>query len=443
MTRRTSVLSAKILDNQCTRAGFLCSARRLWGGPPGPRLAPRPASVAAKPLCGAGNHARSRLSAGQPARTKACGHILLCTLFALTAINATAEPPLQRTSGNYLVTLRPPADGIFAREEAQIEFHIEDTSRPDPLTGNTPVIRAHVEVTIDMPSMSGMPPFRETAHAEDVPGDYGVHPVLAHGGDYLMHVAAEPPGAPAFKVDFPIAVQDATDALKRKRQPPRFLLDLTTTPKTPKPGEPVDLRLIIRDRETPKTAITEFDRAHDEVMHLVIVRDDLTGFAHEHPVLGTDGTFTLRYQFPKAGEYRLFADVAPKNAGAQVLPARIKVAGKVTRAPFEPRPALQEIDGMHIQLKTVIVPVKRTTEICFTVDPATGLQPYLGARAHLISIHEDASTYVHAHADESTPAAAGALNFNARFPQPGHYHGWIQFRRDGRLITADFTIEAK
>jgi hypothetical protein len=35
-----------------------------------------------------------------------------------------------------------------------------------------------------MPAMSGMPKFAEAAQAEDTPGDYGIHPTFAHGGEY-------------------------------------------------------------------------------------------------------------------------------------------------------------------------------------------------------------------------------------------------------------------
>jgi hypothetical protein len=42
-----------------------------------------------------------------------------------------------------------------------------------------------------MPAMSGMPKFAEAAQAEDTPGDYGIHPTFAHGGEY-RHTARGP-----------------------------------------------------------------------------------------------------------------------------------------------------------------------------------------------------------------------------------------------------------
>jgi hypothetical protein len=369
---------------------------------------------------------------------------LLCVLISTGQLGLAAESSLlQRSAGKYLITLRPPADGIYAQEETEIEFRIVDTSRDDPLTGSVPVIRAQIGVGIEMPSMPSMPAFHELAHPEGVPGDFGVHPTFAHGGDYVMRLSVTPPEDRAFQVEFPISVQDASSARNRKHTPPRFSLELSASPKTPKSGEPVDLRLTVRDREKPKEVFNQFERAHEEFMHLVIVRDDLREFAHEHPALGNDGAFVLRYQFKAAGEYRLFADVAPRNAGSQVLMAKLKVAGKTSPpVAFEPRSTIQEIDGLRIELKTHAVAAKRTSEVAFTVEPATGLQPYLGARAHLIAIHQDAVTFVHAHPDESQPAD-GNFGFLGRFPRPGQYRIWIQFKRNDRLVTGEFTLEAK
>jgi hypothetical protein len=369
---------------------------------------------------------------------------LLCVLISTCQFTMAAESShLQRNAGKYLITLRPPADGVYAQEETEIEFRIVDTSRDDPLTGAVPVIRAQINVVIEMPSMPGMPAFQELAHSEGVPGDFGVHPTFAHGGEYVMRLSVTPPEDRAFQVEFPINVQDASSARNRKHTPPRFSLELSASPKTPKPGEPVELRLMVRDREKPKDVFNQFERAHEEFMHLVIVRVDLREFAHEHPALGPDGAFVMRYRFNTAGEYHLFADVAPRNAGSQVLTTKIKVAGKASAsAAFEPRPTTQEIDGLRIELKTHAVAAKRTTEVVFTVDPATGLQPYLGARAHLIGIHRDAATFVHAHPDESRHSN-GNFAFLGRFPQTGQYRIWIQFKRNDRLVTGEFTLEAK
>jgi hypothetical protein len=381
-------------------------------------------------------------SSAEHAQAKACATqraVLAIALTLVAPVLSVAQESLQRTAGHYQVTLRLPPEGVYAQEETEIEFRLEDTSRADPLTGYSPVIRAAIAVSVTMPAMSDMPPFQETAHAEDVPGDYGVHPTFAHGGDYVMRMNVTPPEGPPFQVEFPIAVQDAATGPKRKHPPPRFTLEVTSSPKTPKLDEESTLHFTVRDRERPKEALLQFDRFHEQLMHLVIVRNDLEGFTHEHPTLSEAGVFELHYRFAAAGEYHLFADVAPKGAGSQVLMAKLIVAGKPSRSPSpQRRPKTQEIDGIRIQLESDSVPAGKTAPVCFSVEPSTGLQPYLGARAHLIAIHQDALTFVHAHPDETKPGFV----FQARFPKPGLYRVWLQFKRNGQLITAEFTIQA-
>jgi hypothetical protein len=351
--------------------------------------------------------------------------ILLCIL----AIGCqAAASDLQRSAGKYAVTLRLPPDGLYAREEMEIELRIEDTSRVDPLLGATPVIRARVECTIDMPAMPRMPKVDEVAHAEGVPGEYGVHPTFAHGGDYVLHVAAAPPEDQPFQVEFALRVLDAEAARKHKPKPARFQMELAAAPKTPVAGKAAELKFVIRDREAPGSVYSTFERMHEKLLHLVIVRSDLAEFAHEHPELGPDGIFRLNYAFASGGEYHLFAQVAPKGAGAQVLMAKLRVSGKVTPATA---PAAAEFAP---------VATGRMVTLRFPL-PVADLELYLGAKGHLILIHKDALTFVHSHPDENITGGT-ELPFLARLPKPGIYHGWLQFQQQGKIMTRAFQMQA-
>ena len=293
---------------------------------------------------------------------------LLCIpIYILATAGPAAASELQRSAGKYAVTLRLPPDGLYAREEMEIELRIEDSSRVDPLLGATPVIRARVECVIDMPAMPGMPKVQETAHAEGVPGEYGVHPTFAHGGEYVLHVSAEPPEDKPFQVEFTLKVMDAEAARKHKPKPARFSLELSSAPKTPAAGQPAALTFVIRDREAPGSVYSTFERVHEKLLHLVIVRTDLAEFAHEHPELGADGVFSLNYAFRSGGEYHLFAEMAPKGAGAQVMMAKLRVSGKSTPA--------------NVPAAADFAPVQtgRMVTLHFPA-PVAELEPYLGAR---------------------------------------------------------------
>jgi hypothetical protein len=270
-----------------------------------------------------------------------------------------------------------------------------------------------------------------------VPGDYGIHPTFAHGGDFRLRIVVHPPAAEAFTVEFPLQVGDASQGAKRKAQPPRFRLEIATEPKKPKAGQPVALSLVVHDRDNG--IVRQFDTMHERFLHLVLVRRDLAHFRHEHPPMDPDGTFRLSYTFPSAGEYRLFADVAPKGAGAQILSAHLNVAGGGDAAD-EAEPADTKVDVVS----TAALPVRKTVPIEFRVrDAKSGetppdLQPYLGVAGHLMLLYEDAATFVHVH-----PGDDGSLRFLARFPKAGAYRGWLQLQRAGAVRTFEFVFHAE
>jgi len=325
----------------------------------------------------------------------------------------------------------------------EIEMRVEDTSRVDPVQGAAPVIRARIECSIGMPAMPGMPKYDEVAHIEGVPGEYGIHPTFAHGGTYLLRAAVTTAEGETFQREFNLAVQDAEAARKHKPKPARFQLELSAAPKTPQAGQPAELQLTIRDRENPGAVYSNFEIMHEKLLHLIIVRNDLTRFAHEHPEMGTDGTFRLKYAFPSGGEYHLFAEAAPRGAGSQLMMAKLKVSG--SKGSAADAPATGNL-GIEMIPPSTPVPSRRMVTLGFALrEPATrapvgDLEPYLGAQGHLILIHQDGVTFVHSHPDEISQA--GTIPFLARLPKPGRYRGWLQVKRKGVVVTNQFQLEA-
>lgn len=366
---------------------------------------------------------------------------------------ATAQP-LEQKSGKYAVTLRLPPGGVFADEEAQIEFRLVDASAEDPVLGAPGVIRAKIEATITMPAMASMPSYRETAHAESVPGEYGVHPSFPHGGAYLLTLDIAPPGDQPFTVSFPFRVGDA-DPL-RPPAPKPFFVEVSAKPDAPRAGEEADIHFVIRDRTNPKAIVRDFDIAHTKIFHLLIVRDDLGEFAHEHPEQLPDGSFHLRFAFPTEGTYHLFADVAPRARGSQVLMGTLEV--KPAKSAPKPAPFVvgqadtgltKVVDGIKVTLTPQPGFVTRQQTIwsfelvdASTGKPITDLEPYLGAMGHMILVHEDGTTFVHCHPDETASTAGGQVPFIVRLPKPGRYRAWAQFQRGGRVSTFDFVVSA-
>ena len=160
--------------------------------------------------------------------------------------------------------------------------------------------------------------------------------------------------------------------------------------------------------------------------------------------------------FPAGGDYRLFADVAPKGAGSQVLSVPLKVTGAkpAWNTALTPTPLTTTVDGITatLDIANKILPIGRTIPVGFKLTdsaskPITDLEPYLGAFGHLILIHQDGQTFVHSHPMEDDAglalSKAGTVVFNARFPKPGRYKAWGQFQRAGKVITVPFVFDVK
>lgn len=387
--------------------------------------------------------------------------------FALLAQAAQAEPSLRQTAGRYVVELRLPAEGLVAGEENALEFLVQDTKGADPATGPAPVLRARLRGEVDMPEMPGMAKFEDVAHAEGIPGVYGVHPTFPHGGAYRLRISLlprdqqtlgiAPADAEPFLVEFPLTVADS--GAGRRTSPVRpYSLDVATSVKAPREREPVDLSLTVRlENSLERRPATEFDPSHERLLHLFLVRSDLGAFAHEHPSLGEGGVFRLTHTFPTAGRWWVFADTAPKGAGSQILRGRVVVRG----AAFEPFDLAKEAasgrafedttEGVVARLELPVggLVTRRTLTLVVSLRDTAGravgdLEPYLGAIGHLMAIHQDGETFVHSHPDEREPGTGrdGRIPFLARFPKPGLYRAWLQFQRGGRVHTARFVVEA-
>ena len=372
-------------------------------------------------------------------------------LALLTAPSFAADGPANpvQKAGHYAVELRLPPGGVVAGTEVDLEFRVTDTDRDDPIQGAAPVVRATVAATATMPIMPGMPPARPKIHAEGVPGDYGLVATFPHGGDYRLTLTITPLRAAPFTVAFPLSVRDAGDGPRRAPQPPAYTL--AVAPATPPvAGQPSNLIFTITGRDGKP--VTQFDEVHTRLIHLVIVRRDLQVFSHEHPTFNpATGTFSLTYTFPTAGDWRLFADMAPRGAGGQVAAASLRVDGTGGGAASAPlvAQARSSVGDMTLALSDTAPLARRTLPLHFTLrdganKPITNLEPWLGAIAHLILITGDATTFVHCHPDETDPASGhnGTLTFLARFPRPGVYKGWVQFQRAGKIVTLPFVVRA-
>ncbi|MFE7564205.1 hypothetical protein [Kitasatospora sp. NPDC057500] len=212
-------------------------------------------------------------------------------------------------------------------------------------------------------------------------------------------------------------------------------------------GAPAELRFRILGADG--SPVTGYRPAHEKELHLIVAPRDLATFQHLHPVRAADGTWSAPLALPAAGEYRVFADFTPADAAEGLtLGADLHAAGELRPAPLPRTGRSVTVDGYTVTLDGELTP-GRAGQLTLTVArdgrPVTDLQPYLGAAGHLVALRAGDLAYLHVHPDGHLPegaAAAGgpAITFTTTAPSGGEYRLFLDFRHQGAVHTAAFTL---
>ncbi|WP_425247685.1 hypothetical protein [Streptomyces sp. NEAU-NA10] len=214
-------------------------------------------------------------------------------------------------------------------------------------------------------------------------------------------------------------------------------------------GQPTDLRFTIRDGDG--RAVTAYRREHDKELHLILASRDLVTYRHLHPTRAADGTWSIPVNLPRAGGYRVFADFTPEAEGAENLTLGADLAAS---GPYEPKDlpapgATARTDGYEVELDGTLRP-GTAGELKLTVSrdgrPVTDLQPYLGAYGHLVALRSGDLAYLHVHpggepGDGVTRPGPG-ISFTATAPSSGTYRLFLDFKHEGSVHTAAFTVRS-
>jgi hypothetical protein len=225
-----------------------------------------------------------------------------------------------------------------------------------------------------------------------------------------------------------------------------YLLSPVTAPAAVEKAGTLSLQILDANGE----AITRFVASHERKLHLIVVRTDGTQFRHVHPIMDTDGTWSLPWDWAEAGTYRVYADFVPaKDAAGETvtLTRTVEVAGQFAPSPTEPS-ATALVGGFTVELTGGVVP-GTTSQLSFQVfknaKPVTSLQPYLGAFGHLVALREGDLAYLHVHPEGEEPAAGELsgpeIEFAAEAPTPGRYLLYLDFQVDGQIHTAPFVVD--
>ena len=244
--------------------------------------------------------------------------------------------------------------------------------------------------------------------------------------------------------------------LKQQQQNPGVSYDVNLhyDPQIPEAGKPTKLAVYITEQPSGDI-IHEFETIHDKLIHLIIVGEDLSYFAHIHPTLeDSKNAFTIFHAFPEAGKYKLWIDFKPKNGGQAIVAFNSNVTGKPIHKPIpitNDKQYSKEIDGKYQISLTLPKEIRANTDvdIAFGISnvighPITDLEPLMGAGGHSVIISDDIQEFLHVHPIEevdSTWKGGPTVHFKTSFPNPGLYKVWGQFQHQGRIITPDFVLE--
>jgi hypothetical protein len=267
---------------------------------------------------------------------------------------------------------------------------------------------------------------------------FGVGTALGSaGGDVAEHSQphqAEPTtGAPdAVAAELPAGLSSAEGG---------YTLELAQTQANT--GKQIPLRFRITD--ATGAPVRRYVESHEKLLHLIVVRRDMVGYQHVHPILDGSGTWGVPVDL-SAGDYRVFADFVPAGGEGLTLGADLHVAGRYDPQALPVAATTDTVDGYTVTLSgapkandssSLVLSVSRNGK------PVTDLQPYLGAYGHLVALRASDLAYLHVHPmgepGDGTIPAGPEIGFHTTFPSNGDYRLFLDFKHGNVVRTAEFT----
>jgi hypothetical protein len=181
--------------------------------------------------------------------------------------------------------------------------------------------------------------------------------------------------------------------------------------------------------------VTEYAEAHGALLHVVVVRPDLSDFEHTHPTIGPDGSWTVATEGP--GPWHLVFESTPIADGTPVAEPIIVTANVddeigVDAVPLPPTDDTVEVDGLLVTRDGFDFVVTNAD-----ASAATDLEPYLEQVAHLVALRQGDLAFRHLHPLASAPAT---FDFGEGLTEPGTYRLFLQFGHAGEVVTVPFTV---
>ena len=247
-------------------------------------------------------------------------------------------------------------------------------------------------------------------------------------------------------------------------------------------------------RRNDRPSWTPLVEDHGKLMHVFVISEDQSSFAHLHPESKDSAVFMSDAPPLPSGKYRVFADIVHESGFTHTLVSSLDVPATSASLPVATRDpddswlvaakpntttAATLGDGTTIRWdRTGDLVAGNPVPLRFEVRNSDGspaaLEPYMGMAGHAVVERSDGSVFVHLHpmgtismasqmaftmrnegdsirgrlgrrvseaemsAMSHATVQSNTVSFPYAFPKEGAYRVWVQVKRDGKVLTGVF-----
>ncbi len=191
---------------------------------------------------------------------------------------------------------------------------------------------------------------------------------------------------------------------------------------------------------------------HTKKLHLLIVDPSLSDYHHIHPTAGKNpGDYVFDFTPIKNGRYRVWADIVPVATGKQEYVRADMGTPASEKSEIDKTPSLAALVkgyGFALTLDGTPkagAPLMAALTVTKDGKPFTGLEPVMGAFAHVVGFTEDYRSVLHIHPMGKEPSGDNArggptLTFHFEPTTPGFVKVFAQMRIDGQDVFVPFGL---
>lgn len=220
-------------------------------------------------------------------------------------------------------------------------------------------------------------------------------------------------------------------------------------------GKKLNAVLRLTQLDGAPVLITDLRVVHTQRIHLLIIDPSLTDYHHVHPQpTDAPGDYSFSFTPRKPGAYRAWADVRTTYTGFQEYAVTdIPSAAKSESPGDKGLKLMAELEGLRYELTLdqPMVKLDESARVKLRVTdssgkPFTGLEPVMGAFAHLVGFNDDYKTVLHLHpkaAKSLKPADRGGpeLEFQIYATRAGFYRLFVQVQIKGDSKFVPFGLD--